>query len=154
MILFDTDTLTHFAYGQDNVRRKLDETDDTLAITIITRYEVIRGRTETLLKAATEDELRRAVQRLQQAEELLAAFVLLTINDVAIHHFGRLRRQKNTKKIGRADSSHCLFGAGLRRSFGDPQHQGFQIHSRVAGGELGRLIAAGSWAFSRGGNCT
>jgi tRNA(fMet)-specific endonuclease VapC len=58
MILFDTDTVTHFSYGNENVRRKIEEVEDEeLAIAIITRNEILRGRAESLLKAANEDEL-------------------------------------------------------------------------------------------------
>ena len=36
MILFDTDTLTHFSYGNANVRRKIEEVgDEPLAVAVI-----------------------------------------------------------------------------------------------------------------------
>ena len=38
MILLDTDTVTHFSYGNPNVRRKIEETsEEELAVAIITR---------------------------------------------------------------------------------------------------------------------
>ena len=45
MIIFDTDTMTHFSYGNEHVRRKLDTAcasnpEERIAITIITRYEL------------------------------------------------------------------------------------------------------------------
>ena len=56
MILLDTDTVTHFSYGNANVLRKVEQADDDeLAIAVITRNEIIRGRAESLLKAANED---------------------------------------------------------------------------------------------------
>jgi predicted nucleic acid-binding protein len=104
MILFDTDTVTHFSYGNANLRRKIEEAgNEPLAITIITRYEILRGRAENLLKAANEEELRKAAQRFRQSEELLADFVVVDFDDNAIGQFGRLRKQKNLKKMGRAD---------------------------------------------------
>ena len=100
MILFDTDTVTHFSYGNENVRRKIDEVGDDgqLAIAIITRYEILRGRADSLLKAANEEELRKAVERFQQAEEMLSAFLVVSFDETAINHFEALRQQKTFKK--------------------------------------------------------
>ena len=104
MILFDTDTLTHFSYGNLNLLRRLEATgDESLAISLITHYEMSRGRAESLLKAANETELRRAAERFRQTEEMLADFLRVGFDDSAIEHFGRLRKQKNLKKMGRAD---------------------------------------------------
>jgi predicted nucleic acid-binding protein len=104
MILLDTDTVTHFSYGNANVRRKIKEAgDEELAIAIITRNEILRGRAESLLKAANEDELRKAAVRFQQAEELLSDFRVVGFDENSIKHFGRLRKQKSIKKMGRAD---------------------------------------------------
>jgi predicted nucleic acid-binding protein len=55
------------------------------------------------LKAANEEELRKAAERFQQAEELLSAFVVVGFTEDSIKHFGRLRKQRNLKKMGRAD---------------------------------------------------
>jgi hypothetical protein len=50
------------------VRRKIAEADDeTLAVAVITRHEILRGRTDGLLKAADEDELRKAAERFRQS---------------------------------------------------------------------------------------
>ena len=105
MILFDTDTLTHFSHGNENVRRKITEAADMeeIAISVITWHEVLRGRAENLLKAANEDELRKAADRFRQTEELLADFIVLGIDDNAVSHFGKLVKQKNLRRTGRAD---------------------------------------------------
>src|SRR5262249_6515738 len=104
MILLDTDTVTHFVYGNANVRRKIEEAEDEgLAVAVITRNEILRGRAENLLKAANEEELRKAAERFRQAEELLSDFVTAGFDDDSIRHFGRLRKQRNLKKMGRAD---------------------------------------------------
>lgn len=55
------------------------------------------------MKAADEDELRTAVRRYRKSEELLSDFVVVEFNEEAIKHFGLLRKQKNLKKMGRAD---------------------------------------------------
>jgi len=104
MILLDTDTATHFSYGNANVRQKIEQVDDEeLAIAIITRNEILRGRADSLLKAANEEELRKAAERFRQTEALLSDFLVVSFDDSAIGHFGRLRKQKNLKKMGRAD---------------------------------------------------
>ena len=104
MILFDTDTLTHFSYGNVNVRRRAEAaSDEYLAITIVTRNEVLHGRADSLLKAADEDELRKAAERFRKAEEMLSDFLVVDFGEDAIKHFGKLRKQKNLKKMGRAD---------------------------------------------------
>jgi predicted nucleic acid-binding protein len=104
MILFDTDTLTHFSYGKENVKKKIEEVgDEQLGITVITRIEVLRGRAASLMTAANEEELRKAAESLRRAEELLSAFVVVDFDEDAIKHFERLRKQRNLKKMGRAD---------------------------------------------------
>ena len=104
MILLDTDTVTHFAYGNENVRRKIEEAgDEELAVAVITRNEILRGRADNLLKAADEGELRKASDRFTQAEEMLSDFVVAGFDETSIGHFGRLRKQRNLKKMGRAD---------------------------------------------------
>jgi predicted nucleic acid-binding protein len=104
MILLDTDTITHYSYGNPNVRRKIEEVgDEELSIAIITRNEILRGRGDSLLKAANEEELQKATERFQQALALLADFVVVNFDANAIKQFGRLRKQKNLKKMGRAD---------------------------------------------------
>ncbi len=104
MIVLDTDTVTHFSYGQENVRRRIAAAgDELLAIAIVTRIEILRGRADTLLKAADEEELRRAMDRYSKAEQMLGAFRVLPVDDEAVRHFGRLRKQSSLKKMGRAD---------------------------------------------------
>ncbi len=104
MIILDTDTLTLFDHGNANVQRKIAaRINDSLCVTVVTRIEVFMGRSANLLKAANEDELRIAVQRFRHSETLFASFRIIDFDDAAIAHFGRLRNQKNLKKIGRPD---------------------------------------------------
>ena len=60
MILFDTDTLTLLHTGNANVVKRVANEPATIAITVITRIEVLLGRFNFVLKAANGDELRRA----------------------------------------------------------------------------------------------
>jgi hypothetical protein len=41
MIILDTNTVTHFSYGQEKVRKKIEalEEGEQLAVTLITRIE-------------------------------------------------------------------------------------------------------------------
>jgi tRNA(fMet)-specific endonuclease VapC len=104
MIVLDTDTLTLFDHGNTNVLRKVAMIgDEPLVITVVTRNEALLGRASNLLKAADEAELKIAVERLLHTEKLLASLRIVGIDDAAIAHFGRLRKQKNLKKIGRPD---------------------------------------------------
>jgi len=56
MIVLDTDIFTHYSYGNANVRKKVEAIgdDQRLAVTLITWNEVLRGRADSLLKAADE----------------------------------------------------------------------------------------------------
>ena len=104
MILLDTDIVSHLFYGHEKAVRKSEENAaEGLAISIVTRDEVLRGRADNLLKAANEDELRKAVDRYHRAERLLATFARVDFDAAAIAHFGRLRKLRNLRKIGRAD---------------------------------------------------
>lgn len=104
MILLDTDTLTHFSYGNVNVRRRIAEAgNEPIAVAIITRNEILRGRAESLLKAAKPEELRNAMERYRLSERLLSAFVVADFNEDSIKHFEILSAQRRLKKMGRAD---------------------------------------------------
>jgi tRNA(fMet)-specific endonuclease VapC len=105
MIILDTDTMTHFSYGKGNVRKKVESVgeDEQLAVTLITWHELLRGRADSLLKAADEEELSKAMERFRQTEAMLADFLVLPVDDGAVQQFGRLRKDKKLKKIGRAD---------------------------------------------------
>jgi predicted nucleic acid-binding protein len=99
MIILDSDILTLYSYGHANVRKQYDAVpeDEEIAITAITRMEILRGRTDSLLKAADEAELKAATGRLQKAEEMLSDFLVIHVDDEAIRHFGSLLKQKKLK---------------------------------------------------------
>ena len=104
MHLLDTDTLTHLYGGNLNVRAHLRAVDDpVVGTTIITKSELLRGRIDFLLKAATATELLRAQQWFTRTEELLAQILIVPFDGPAATHFDRLRVNKAYRKIGRAD---------------------------------------------------
>ena len=65
--------------------------------------EVLKGRTDTLLKAADERELLLATERLQATEAALGDFLLLHVDAEAARHFTVLRGQKKYNKMKRPD---------------------------------------------------
>jgi tRNA(fMet)-specific endonuclease VapC len=114
MILLDTDTLTLFLAGNERVRRELERAEDEIAITVVTRIEVLQGRFDFVLKAADGVQLREAMQRLEQSEQALDAFTVVSIDDAAAEEFDRLRQNKRLKKIGRADLLIASIALGRR----------------------------------------
>jgi tRNA(fMet)-specific endonuclease VapC len=74
-----------------------------IAITVIPRAEVLRGRFDFLLKAENGNQLQRAQHFLSRSEQNLARFILIPIGSQAAAEFDKLRQNKKLKKIGRAD---------------------------------------------------
>jgi tRNA(fMet)-specific endonuclease VapC len=104
MHLLDTDTLTHLHAGHPQVIAHLRALDDpVVGTTIITKSELLRGRIDFLLKAATGAELLRAQQWFTRTEELLAQILIVPFGETAATQFDRLGATKAYRKIGRAD---------------------------------------------------
>jgi tRNA(fMet)-specific endonuclease VapC len=104
MHLLDTDTLTHLHAGHPQVIGHLRAVDDpVVGTTIITKSELLRGRIDFLLKAATSVELLRAQQWFMRTEELLARMLVVSFDEGAAAQFDRLRAVKGYRKIGHAD---------------------------------------------------
>src|ERR1700732_1195331 len=103
MIVFDSYIFTLFAYGHEKVKKRYDEADDIFAVTVITRIEVLKGRTDSLLKAADEKHRRVAAGRRGHAGRVLNDFAGLPVDDAALAHFGNLARHKKLAKMRRAD---------------------------------------------------
>jgi tRNA(fMet)-specific endonuclease VapC len=102
--LLDTDRLEHFQREHANVVRRVSIVGaENIAITIITRIEVLRARFEYLLKAANSDQLAKAQYWLAESDRLLAEWEIVPFNDVACREFEHLRTTKGLRKIGRAD---------------------------------------------------
>jgi predicted nucleic acid-binding protein len=99
MILLDSDIFTLLTYQRANVVRHYEAVpdDERLAVTAVTRIEILRGRTDSLLKAANEQELITAAKRLQATEEALNDFLVVHIDEQAAKHFRALLGQKKLK---------------------------------------------------------
>jgi tRNA(fMet)-specific endonuclease VapC len=103
MIVFDTDTLTLYFSGHQPVMQRLESADEMPAITIISRIEVLQGRFDSIVKAASRDQLLAAQDRLTAAERDLTSFAVVPLNEAAADNFERLGEGKGLKKIGRKD---------------------------------------------------
>jgi tRNA(fMet)-specific endonuclease VapC len=106
MIVLDTDIVTLFSYGNEKIRKRIAGKDegDELAITIITRMEILAGRFDSIMKAANAPELAIATSRFQSTENILSDFVLLHPTDASCQHFEQLLKpKKGKKKMRRGD---------------------------------------------------
>lgn len=105
MTILDTDTVTLYALGHEKVGAKINGLGgpEQFAVTVITRMEILRGRFDSLLKAADEGQLRLAMQRFLEAQEMLNSFLTLPVNDEATQKFSELQKHKKAKKMRRAD---------------------------------------------------
>jgi tRNA(fMet)-specific endonuclease VapC len=103
MILLDTDTLSLLLAGNGSVLLRLRRSEDELAISVITKVEILRGRYDFLLKASDGTQLQRAQRWLDQIEQELDGWNVVGVDGAAATEFDRLRQVKNLKRIGRAD---------------------------------------------------
>lgn len=104
MHLLDTDILSLLQRGQARVVEALRVLDDSeFAITLITKIELLRGRHDFVLKAATGEQLLRAEKWLKETELFLLKTPVIYPDTAAATQFDRLRRLKRLRKSGRAD---------------------------------------------------
>jgi len=105
MYVLDTDTLTHLFAEHPRVLARRDTVPSSeIAITVVTRIEVLQGRFDFLLKAATGEELLRAQLWLEKTIQSLAQVeTVIPVDPAAAAEFDRLRQNKKLKKIGRGD---------------------------------------------------
>ena len=104
MHLLDTDILSLLQRGNARVVEALVALPDSdLAITLITKIELLRGRHDFVLKAATGEQLLRAEKWLKETELFLLKTPVIYPDTAAATQFDRLRLMKGLRKIGRAD---------------------------------------------------
>ncbi|MCI0703196.1 MAG: PIN domain-containing protein [Planctomycetia bacterium] len=105
LYLLDTDMMTLWFYQNAKVRARFDAVakTDRVAISLITRVEVLRGRFEAVLKAANRAEWLESQRRLRLTEEGLEDVEIVMIDDAAADQFDILRAHKKLKKIDRGD---------------------------------------------------
>jgi tRNA(fMet)-specific endonuclease VapC len=105
MYILDTDTLSLLFENDPRVLARKDAVPSSeIAITIVTRVEILQGRFAFLLKAATGDELLRAQLWLDKSVQSLAQVeTVFPIDRPAAFAFDRLLQRRKLRKIGRAD---------------------------------------------------
>ncbi|MFM7793627.1 MAG: type II toxin-antitoxin system VapC family toxin, partial [Microcystis panniformis] len=102
--LLDTDTLTHLHSGNTNVINRLENLqDEEVAITIVTKLEILRGRIDYLLKAFSGSDLLKAQELFSRSETLLNQLPVILIDPNAANQFDRLQDISKFRKIGRSD---------------------------------------------------
>src|SRR5438477_10513940 len=103
MFILDTDTLTLLLRGHQRVTERRAQVAEEVAITVVTRIEVLQGRFASVLKAEDGGKLLLAQRRLLETERDLEEFIILPVDAASCSEFDRLRQHKKLKKIGRRD---------------------------------------------------
>jgi len=103
VILLDTDIITLWLLGHARLAERVLGTTELVAITVVTRVELLRGRFDSLLKASDGVQLQQAQWCLDQTERELAKLVVVPIGAEPAAAFDRLRQIRKLKKVGRAD---------------------------------------------------
>jgi tRNA(fMet)-specific endonuclease VapC len=65
--------------------------------------EILDGRFANIVTATDEGQLNLAMQRFQEATDLLNSFLTLPVNSTAAQHFTALQKHKKAKKMKRKD---------------------------------------------------
>jgi tRNA(fMet)-specific endonuclease VapC len=100
MFVLDTDMLSPFLRAHVGVTDRVAHATEEVAITLITRIELLQGRFASVLKAENGE---KAQHRLDENEKDLDRFTILVFDSMAAAEFDRLRKNKKLKKIGRCD---------------------------------------------------
>jgi tRNA(fMet)-specific endonuclease VapC len=104
MYFLDTDTLTLAHAGHARITDQFRRVDpNEVAITVITRIEILQGRFAAVLKASHGEQLVRAQELLQRSEQRLQVLEVIPVDVAAAAEFDRLRQNKKLKKVGRGD---------------------------------------------------
>jgi tRNA(fMet)-specific endonuclease VapC len=103
VFILDTDTLSHLLRGNAKVSQRRAQATDDVVLTLITRIEVLQGRFAAVLKAANQEQLQQAQDRLVESEAQLATFDILPIDAATAARFERLVNTKGLRRIGRGD---------------------------------------------------
>jgi tRNA(fMet)-specific endonuclease VapC len=103
MFVLDTDTLSLLLRAHARVTERVARSTYEVTITMITRIELLQGRFASVLKAENGERLLQARLRLDESENDLNRFTILTYDSAGAAEFDRLRQNKRLRKIGRCD---------------------------------------------------
>lgn len=96
MYFLDTDTLTLAHIGHARVSEQIRRVDpNQVAITVVTRIEILQGRFAAILKASHGAQLLRAQELLQRSEQHLRVLEIIPLGVAATTEFDRLRQDKS-----------------------------------------------------------
>jgi tRNA(fMet)-specific endonuclease VapC len=138
MYFLDTDTLTLAHAGHARVSDRLRQADpNEVAITVITRIEILQGRFAAVLKASHGEQLVRAQELLQRSDQLLEVLEIIPVDTAAAAEFDRLRQNKKLKKIGRGDLLIGSIALAHRATLVTRNLKGLPADTGTASGELG-----------------
>lgn len=104
--LLDTDAFTLAHLGRYGLRERVANTrqrGNGVAVSVVTRIEVLRGRFEAVVKAADGAALVRMQELLFASEAYLSEFSLLPFETAAAEVFDQLRVDKAARKTDRND---------------------------------------------------
>lgn len=104
LYILDTNILTALHLGHPKVLKAIQGIGNArVAITVVTKVELLRGRIDFLLKADRGEDLRRAQRLLIETEERLNEIEILLFDDAAIAQAEMLMTHSSMRKAGRGD---------------------------------------------------
>ncbi len=103
MFFLDTDIATLAYHNQPIVLERIQKAGRPVCLPLVTRLELLRGRIEAVIKAASVQQLLRAEDSLAKTEAFCSGFTIVAIGTAAAELFVRLRENKRVKKMGRGD---------------------------------------------------
>lgn len=100
--ILDTDTVTHQQFGNPFVISKLRDVDrSTVATTVITMYEQLRGRLAAVNRKQNDVQLQIAFRNLQATQQYYCTAHILPFSEQSVQIYQRLLLQK--VRIGTQD---------------------------------------------------
>lgn len=114
MILFDTDSLTLLMRGHAKIEKRVAALTEPVAITIVTRIEILQGRFSSVMKAEDGERLLLAQHWLEQNELFLGPLPCIPFDKAAAAEFDRLKQISALRRIGRADLLIASIGLARR----------------------------------------
>ncbi len=99
MFVLDTDTLTLAFHDHPAVTARMKAAEQPGSISIVTRLEVLGGRSEAILKAENAERLLRAQAGYLASAEFVDLFPVLWFDDRAAALSDQFRTAKGAKKV-------------------------------------------------------